>query len=262
MMTKIYRLSIVGTLLALSLSAHAWNYDSQASTTTHSMQIRVGAELNKKWDNGLRLGLGEDLRSDVYNSMTGAAFRTSFTTLSLGYTPIEYVKFDIGYTLKFTNKDTSAVNKLLRHRAFASITGTYKNDYIKLTLRERVLMEARTDSVNPLEKSRYAWQLRSKLGAEFYLKGQPVKPYVWLEFINTLNAPEYQQKNGHQFISTIRTQAGIKWRLTKMSSLDFYYRFTYSYDRDINITKKKGLIQLTEETLYQHAIGVIYNLDW
>ena len=123
-------------------------------------------------------------------------------------------------------------------------------------------MEARTDSVNPLEKSRYAWQLRSKLGAEFYLKGQPVKPYVWLEFINTLNAPEYQQKNGHQFISTIRTQAGIKWRLTKMSSLDFYYRFTYSYDRDINITKKKGLIQLTEETLYQHAIGVIYNLDW
>lgn len=261
-MFKVERISLIGTLLALSLSAFAWNYDSQEATTTHSMQIRVGAQFNKKWNNGLRLGFEEELRSDVYNSVSGPAFRTSFTTLSFGYAPIEFVKFDVGYTLKFSNKDTTAVNKLLRHRVFASVTGQYKSDYIKISLRERALMEARTDSVNPLEKNRYNWQLRSKVTAEGIIPGKSVKPYVWCEVINTLNVPEYQQKNGHQFINQVRTQAGVRWRITKLSSFDFYYRFTYGYDRDINITKNKGYIQLTEETMYQHAVGVTYNLDW
>ena len=245
-----------------SPSALAWNYDSQDATTTNSVQIRIGADFNKKWHNGLRLGFSEDLRSDVYNSATGTAFRTSFTTIDLGYSPIEYVKFDLGYTLKFTNKAKTDPNELLRHRFFASVTGSYKFQYVKLSVRERALMEARTDSVNPLEKNSINWQLRSKAGVEFLIPGKPVKPYLWCEVINTLNAPEYQQKDSHQFVSQVRTQVGVKWRLTKLSSLDFYYRFTYGYERDINITKKKQLIQLTEETLFQHAIGVTYTLDW
>lgn len=248
--------------MSFPLTVFAWNYETQELTTTHSAQVRMGANFNKKWHNGLRLGISEDLRFDVYNSMSGAAFRTSFTTLLFGYRPIEYVKLDVGYTLKFTNKDTANVNKLLRHRAFVSVTGSYTTKYVKLSLRERLLMEARTDSVNLLEKSRYALQLRSKIGAEFYVPGKPVKPYLWCELINTLNAPEYQQNNGRQFISQVRTQAGAKWRVSKLSSLDFYYRFTYGYNRDINITKKMGYIELTEEKLFQHAIGVIYNLEW
>ena len=203
----------------------------------------------------------------MYNSVSGPAFRTSFTTLSLGYSPVEYVKFDLGYTLKISNKDTTAVNKLLRHRALASVTGSYRTEYVKLSLRERVLMEARTDSVNTLEKNRYHWQLRSKIGAEFIIPGKPVKPYLWCEIINTLTAPEYQQKNGHQFISSVRTQAGVKWRVSKLSSLDFYYRFTYSYDRDINVNKsyysgKTLKLRLDEQKEFQHAIGVQYSLDW
>ena len=253
---------VVGLLLLCASPSFAWNYQTQEVTTTHSVQTRVGANFNKKWNNGLHLAFSEDLRFDVYNSMTGAAFRTSFTTLTFGYKPIEYVKFDVGYTLKIMNKDTTDVNELLRHRVFGSVTGSYTTKYAKLSLRERVLMEARTDSVNLLEKSRYAVQLRSKVGAEFIVPGKPVKPYLWCEVINTLNAPEYQQNNGRQFISQVRTQAGAKWRVSKLSSLDFYYRFTYGYDRDINITKKMGYIELTEEKLFQHAIGVIYHLDW
>ena len=261
-MTGIRRIWIIAVLSALSGSALAWDYSSEAATATHSAQIRVGAEFTKKWHNGIRLGVSEELRSDVYNSATGAAFRNSFTTLTFAYSPISYVKLDAGYTLKITNKGVLDANELLRHRVFMSVTGSYKSTYVKLMLRERALMEARTDSINPLEKNRYNWQLRSKIGAEFIIPYRPVKPYVWCELINTLNAPEYQQCNGHQFISDVRTQAGVKWRLTQRSSLDFYYRFTYSYDRNVNITKKKHLNELTEETLYQHSIGVTYNLDW
>ena len=256
-------------LLTSTLGAWAWSYDSETATTTHSAQWRMGADFTKKWNNGLRLGISEELRFDLYNSATGPAFRKSFTTVALGYTPVKYVKFDLGYTLKVLGPDSTwsttkkaDANEYLRHRVFFSVTGSYKFDYAKIYLRERVLMEARTDSINTLEKSKYAWQLRSRIGADFYVPGKPVKPYVWCELANTLNAPEYQQKNGHQFICNVRTQAGVKWRITKLSSLDFYYRFTYGYDRDINITKTKGYIQLTEDTLYQHAIGVTYNLDW
>ena len=252
-----------------STAAHAVTYDSQEETTTHSVQMRVGADFTKKWNNGIRLGFEQELRSDVYNSATGAAFRTSFSTLSFAYSPIEYLKLDAGYTLKingpmstWTAAKKADPNEWIRHRVFMSVTGSYKTQYVKFSLRERVLMEARTDSVNPLEKNQYNWQLRSKLGVEVSIPGQAVKPYTWIEFVNTLNAPEYQRKNGRQFVTMIRPQVGVKWRVSKMSSLDFYYRFTYGYDRDINITKNKGYIELTEENLYQHAIGVSYSLDW
>ena len=257
------------TLLLISVSTFAWNYESQEADTTHSLQIRTGLDLTKKWNNGLKLGFHEDLRFDVYNSETGAAFKTSFSTLTLSYTPIEYVRFDVGYTLKisgphaaWSEEKKADPNEWMRHRVYASVSGIYHTPYIKLHLRERVLMEARTDSVNLLEKNKYNWQLRSRLGIDFTIPGQPVKPYLWCEVINTLNAPEYQQKKGHQYICTVRPQVGVKWRLSRLSSLDFYYRFTYSYDRDINITKSKGNIELEEETLFQHAIGVTYSIDW
>ena len=268
-------LTAIAVILALPI--YAWTYSSIEQEATHSAQMRFGAEFTKKWDNGLRLGFSEEMRFDLYNSETGASFNHSYTTLHLAYAPISYFKFDVGYMLKIhgPNKEWSDekkadYNEWLRHRVFFSATGSYATDYVKIHLRERALVEMRTDSVNPLEKNQYNWQLRSKLGADFYIPGRPLKPYAWVEVINTLNAPEYQQKyknndpanKGHQYICAVRSQVGIKWRLSKLSSLDFYYRFTYSYDRDINITKNKGYIELEEDKLYQHAIGVTYDLSW
>ena len=263
------RLKVIGGLLLCSISTFAWNYNSQTATTTNVAQLRVGATFNKKWNNGIRLGVSEDLWFDAYNSMVGPYFRKSYTTIDFGYRPIEYVKFDAGYTLKVMGPDSTwsdskkaNANKWIRHRVFFSVTGTYSFNYAKVYLRERVQLDMRTDSVNLLEKNQYDWCLRSKIGSEFIIPGKPFKPYLWVELVNTLNVPEYQQKNGHQFISSVRTQAGFKWRISKLSSFDFFYRFTYGYDRDINITKNKGYIQLTEEKLYMHSVGIRYNLDW
>jgi len=263
------RRSFIIGLLFCAFPLFAWDYKSEETVTETAAQLRFGAEFTKKWNNGLRLGIGEDLRFDVYNSQVGPSFRKSYTTIDLGYKPVEYVKFDLGYTLKILGPDSTwsatkkaDANEWIRHRAFFSVTASYTFDYAKIYLRERVQMDARTDSVNVLEKNKIDWSLRSKLGADFLVPGKPVKPYLWVELINTLNAPEYQQKNGHQFISSVRTQAGVKWRVSRLSSLDFYYRFTYGYDRDINITKKKGYIELTEEKLFMHSVGITYNLDW
>lgn len=267
--TQAAKTLLLCSIALVPLSAFAWEYDSEAATTTQAVQLRTGAAFNKKWKNGLRLGISEEVRFDVYNSMVGPHFRKSYTTIDLGYKPIEYVKFDAGYTFRIIGADSTwsaakkaDVNEWMRHRVFFSVTGSYAFDYAKIYLRERAQLDMRTDSVNPLEKNKFNWVLRSRVGSEFIIPGKPVKPYLWVELINTLNAPEYQQKNGHQFISDVRTQAGIKWRVSRLSTLDFYYRFTYGYDRDINITKNKGKIELTEETLYMHSIGITYNLDW
>lgn len=271
-----FSLLCVVCLLFLSPNVMAWEYDSYGNTMEQSVEIRVGADFSKKWKNGLSLSLSEDVRVGLYDKLSGVnakdefvdtvngpAFNKSYTTVALAYSPIKYLKFDVGYTLRLLGgKDWSDYNEYLRHRLHIGLTGIYDTHYVKLSLRERLLCDMRTDSVNLLEKQQYEWLLRSRLAAEFYVPGKPVKPYAWIELENTLNATEYQQKDGHQYISQVRTQAGVKWRLSRRSSLDFYYRFQYGYNRDVNITKRKGYIQLTEETSYLHAIGVTYNLDW
>ena len=257
---------------------YAVTYDATGATTEQTVQMRVGADFTKKWKSGVRLSIGEELRFNLMDNVTGttskqlsadanngASFAKSYTNLVLAYTHPQfmYLKMDAGYTLRLLgNKGWSDPNEFLRHRVFLGLTGSYSTQHVKLSLRERFVCDMRTDSVNLFEKNQYDWHLRSRLGAEFVISGKPVKPYVWAELENTLNAPDYQQKDGHQFISRVRTQAGVKWRLSKLSSLDFYYRFQYGYDRDINITRNKGFIQLTEETTYLHAIGISYNFNW
>lgn len=281
-MRRSFIISLCSVLCLLySAAAFATDYNSTGSTTEQRVQTRVGADFTKHWRCGVQLSIGEELRFDLMDNVVGttskseaidtaygAAFNKSYTTLSLAYTPIEYVKLDAGYTLRILGrKDWSDPNEFIRHRVFFGVTGSYKTQYAKLYLRERFLLDMRTDSVNTDEKQAYAWLLRSRLGADFYVPGKPVKPYIWAELENTLNAPEFQQNNGQQFITNVRLQAGVKWRITKLSSLNFYYRFTYGYDRDINVNKsyysgKTLKLRLDEQKEFQHAIGVQYSLDW
>jgi len=281
-MRRSFIISLCSVLCLLySAAAFATDYNSTGATTEQRVQTRVGADFTKHWKCGVQLSIGEELRFDLMDNVVGttskseaidtaygAAFNKSYTTLSLAYTPIEYVKLDAGYTLRILGrKDWSDPNEFIRHRVFFGVTGSYKTQYAKLYLRERFLLEMRTDSVNTDEKQAYAWLLRSRLGADFYVPGKPVKPYIWAELENTLNAPEFQQNNGQQFITNVRLQAGVKWRITKLSSLNFYYRFTYGYDRDINVNKsyysgKTLKLRMDEQKEFQHAIGVQYSLDW
>ena len=267
------RLNIIISSLFLCLSpcVFAFDYASTVSSAEHSAQLRTGADFTKNFRHGVKLRIGEDLRFDLYNSASGVAFSKSYTSLALSYAPIKYFKIDGGYTLKILGtKDWSDYNEWLRHRVFFSVTGSYKVNRVKLSVRERVMCEMRTDSVNPLEKAQNAWMLRSKLMVEYSCLSKPLKPYIWVELVNTLNAPEYQQKyknndptnNGYQYIRRVRTAVGLTWKIDKRNALDFYYRFNYGYDRDINIKKKSGKIELTEEKSFQHAIGVAYNLGW
>ena len=117
------------------------------------------------------------------------------------------------------------------------------------------------------EDNRANWYLRSKIQVAYHAVSKPVKPYVWCELVNTLNANPLQQyyasnntsNAGHQYIRRVRTGIGVVWRLDRRNSLDFYYRFNYGYERDVNVKAKKQTIHLTEEREFVHAIGIAYH---
>ena len=263
--------------LTLALAAvpalYAVTYETQDATTTHSAQLRMEANFTKKWKNGLSLTLGEELRFPMggvvspADSSFGPSFGKSYTSVKLGYRPIQYFKVDAGYTLRILgNKNWSDVNKWLRHRVFFTLTGNYDYEKWSFTLRERFISDMRMGPIDQhtvtglYEKNRADWQLRSRIGIAYHVFGKPVKPYLWVELDNTLNATELS--GGKQYISSVRAQAGTTWRLTKQNALNFYYRFTYGYNRDVNVRAKKQTVTLTEETKFQHSIGVTYNFDW
>ncbi|MBQ9338790.1 MAG: DUF2490 domain-containing protein [Paludibacteraceae bacterium] len=271
-------------LLISSLGLYAWDWtETPTSTTTHSFQLRAEANFTKKWDQGVSLHIAEDLRFDMVGVTDGVvskpAFNKSYTTLSLGYKNphFKYLKADVGYTLKIMgDKDWSVVSKWMRHRVFFGVTGSYRYEQWSFSLRERFLTEIRMGDIDQhiatgyYEHNRADWYLRSKFEVAYHAMSKPLKPYIWCELVNTLNANPLQQKykdndptnTGHQYIRRVRTSLGVVWKLNKTNSLDFYYRFNYGYDRDVTVKANSQKLYLTEETSFQHAIGVAYNLGW
>ena len=263
------------------LPAYAWDWtETPNSTTTHSVQLRAGADISKKWHNGLSLHFNEDLRFDLFGVTDGVyynpTFNKSYTTLSLSYKHpgFRYLKGEAGYTLKILGtKDWSDATKWLRHRVFFGLTGSYRYEQWSFSLRERFLTEIRMGDIDYhsasgcYEHNRADWYLRSKAEVAYHAMSKPLKPYLWCELVNTLNANALQQKYadnnpsnaGHQYIRRVRTSVGVVWKLNSRNSLDFYYRFNYGYDREVTVKAKSQKVYLTEEYSFQHVIGVVYH---
>ena len=271
------------------IALKAWTYDETRNETSHSAQLRLGADVHWRWKSGLGLELKEDLRFDMVDAtalettsgttktLLGPDFNKSYTTLSFSYKhpQFNYLKADAGYTLKLVKKDSTDVNKIMKHRVFFGLTGSYRYDRWSFSLRERVMTEIRMGdsdlhtATGCYEHNKADWYLRSKIGVAYHAVSKPLKPYIWCEVVNTLNANELQRyysgnnpsNGGRQYIRRVRTAVGVVWRLTKRSSLDFYYRFNYGYDRDINVKPNSQKVILTEERGYQHAIGIAYSFN-
>ncbi len=288
-LTNILLVGLCVLYILFSLPSYAWDYASTQNEDKHSAQLRMEADFTKKWKNGLSLHFGEDLRFDMvssttyetssatYTSLLGPDFNKSYTTLSLAYKHphFSYLKADAGYTLKLTKKDSLLVNKIMRHRLFFGITVSYRYENWSFSLRERFMTEIRMGDIDQhyatgyYQNNRADWSLRSKVEVEYHAVSKPLKPYIWCELVNTLNANPLQQyytnndptQNGQQYIRRVRTGIGVVWKLNSVSSLDFYYRFNYGYERDINVKPNKQTIHLTEEREFQHAIGVAYHFS-
>ncbi len=251
------------------LRVQAVSVKSDTTTSVQSVETRVEAAFTKKLPYHLSVGIEENIAARVYETDKTAYFRRSSTTVWLGYAPIEYVKLEAGYALRLLgDKGWSDPNEFIRHRAFLSVAGKYKVGNWRLSLRERIEMNCRTDSVNRYETNPIALRLRHRFHVGYFIPGKPVQVFANVELINTLNRPtqylNYYIKDEHfgQYLSDARFQIGTRWRINRRNTLSLSYRFDYNYDRDLNITKNKGNIELTRTHSFGHVITLGYDLNW
>ena len=172
-------LSLVGLLL-LPYWIYAQEIASTDTTSKQTAEVHVIASFVKSFDYGLKLTLEEEIRS--------IPAHRSHTTISLAYTPIEYLSLSAGYVLKlYGNQGWDDPNKFLRHRVNVDATGQVTLGQWKLSLRERLMLDARADEIDLREKNRVDYTLRSRLQAVYAIPNQPLSIVAKMEVFNTLN---------------------------------------------------------------------------
>lgn len=257
-------LFFVMALLPLTIFAQTIT-ESESRTVTP--EAHLFATFVKSFDHGLSLTIEEELRS--------APSHRSHTTVGLTYSPISYLNIYTAYTLKlYGDQGWSDVDKYLRHRANLLITGQVKLGQWNLSLREGVMLDARCDEIDRREKNAVDFTLRSRLQAVYAIPKTPISIVGKFELLNTLNAPvDYinslhqspianRQSSYGEYISELRPELGLQWKIDKQNSLTLSYRYNYLYDRSINVEDETGDVSLTHKYTTKHLILLAYKFGW
>lgn len=239
----------------------------EKDTSIVTPEAHFFATFVKSFDHGISLTFEEEIRS--------APSHRSHTTVGLTYAPIQYVNIYAAYTLKlYGDQGWSDVNKYLRHRANFLITGQVKLGQWNLSLREGVMLDARCDEVDKREKNQVDFTLRSRLQAVYAIPETPLSIVGKFEILNTLNAPvdyvnealplqgELKGTSYGQYISELRPEAGVQWKINKQNSLTLTYRYNYLYDRGISIDDITENITITNKYTTKHLILLAYKFGW
>lgn len=239
----------------------------EKDTSIVTPEAHFFATFVKSFDHGISLTFEEEIRS--------APSHRSHTTVGLTYAPIQYLNIYAAYTLKlYGDQGWSDVNKYLRHRANFLITGQVKLGQWNLSLREGVMLDARCDEVDKREKNQVDFTLRSRLQAVYAIPETPLSIVGKFEILNTLNAPvdyvneapplqgELKGASYGQYISELRPEAGVQWKINKQNSLTLTYRYNYLYDRGISIDDITENITITNKYTAKHLILLAYKFGW
>ena len=239
---------------------------TEKDTAIITPETHLFATFVKSFKHGLSLTIEEEIRS--------APSHRAHTTVGLTYAPIQYVNIYAAYTLKlYGDQGWSNVDKYLRHRANLLVTGQVKLGQWNLSLREGVMLDARCDEVDQREKNQVDFTLRSRLQAVYSIPETPLGIVGKFEILNTLNAPVSYlnetiefigngEKEYGQYISELRPEVGLQWKINKQHSLTLTYRYNYLYDRGISIDDNTGDVTLTNKYTTKHLMLLAYKFGW
>ena len=231
--------------------------------------VEGSTKLNKQ----LELSVEGEYRTQDMSTMTERA--SGAINLSYKNKAIPFLKADVGYTFMYmhypaeteikyqeddegnyatdaigafipSHKNVDAAYWTARHRATASLTGSFKWNRFKFSLRERYQFTYRMPSQCDRERYDYhpdfgVWddmpqrtvddkkaksdhKLRSRLQISYDIKKCPFVPYVEVELYNRLdNAFAYDK---------IRYTVGTEYKINKENKLKLYYRYQDYADLD------------------------------
>lgn len=254
------KVRILVCMLCLPCLMSAQTIVSEQTSHNETPEAHIFATFVKSFKHGLSLTLEEEIRS--------APSHRAHTTIALGYAPIEYFNIYAGYTVKlYGDQGWTDPNKYIRHRANVLFTGQVKLGQWNLSLREGVMLDARADEIDTREKNVVDFTLRSRLQAVYSIPKTPLSIVGKFEILNTLNAPvEYintitSSTDYGQYISELRPELGLQWKIDKKNTLSLAYRYNYIYGRDLNILDS-GDVELSHKYTVKHLILFTYKLGW
>ena len=232
------------------------------------VQARFRAILDIPLAKNLSLEWSEQVR--MHNNVSDVD--KILSTVGVGYKVLPWLKLGASYSLvnvrdEETNSITGAseVEWKNRHLVNVDVTGSYKIGRVKLSLRERVRFNFRTDSINKYEHTDPAISLRSRLKAAYDIRQCRWEPYAFVELYTTLNAvsavancKQYEVAY-KQYMSRLRFAVGTECKLNNHNRLDIYYQYQMNQSYDARYKTKSGdLKSWTHEKQNCHVIGLDY----
>ena len=243
------RILVIVSILLIPCWLCAQEIAQEDTTSSQYAEAHLIASFVKSFDHGLQLTLEEEIRS--------IPAHRSHTTIGLAYTPIQYVSLSAAYVLKlYGDKGWKDANKFLRHRVNIDVTGQVSVGQWKLSLRERLMLNARADEIDLQETNRVDYTLRSRLQASYSIPNQPLSIVGKMEVFNTLNAKYFGQ-----YVSELRPEIGLQWKVNKHNTLSLAYRYNYVYSRNFDVLDS-GDIALEHEYKHKHIILLTYKFGW
>lgn len=258
MKTTLRQLAAVAVLMALAVPARAeWEptgvpFDGKSGNDIGLwMTVGVEKKINKKWSVGAEF---EYRLKDNIEAGKGWGAPARWCIAVMGeYKPLSWLKLDAGY--KFmrdyslpewneSSNEESTSYWVTKHRVYASVTGSYKVQNVKFSLRELwqfthrskvddVTYDWDSDEFEP-KKAKGKHVSRTRLQVSYDRKKTWWEPYV---------SAELYLGDGYE---KMRYTAGCDFKINKHNHIDVYYRFV-DINKDDNFNNRDS-----------HVIGVGY----
>lgn len=244
-MKSIVKTAVVTALCAVAaFSAHAeWEPEgspfSGKDGNDFGLWMTVGAEkkINKKWS--VEAEFEYRLRDNIEEGKGWGAPSRWNIAIGANYKPLNWLKIDAGYkflrdySLPEWNDEKQEESRAFwgsKHRVYVSVTGSYKCQNVKFSLRERWQYTYRpevADVTYDWEKDRFEPRKgkgknvsRTKFQISYDKKKAFYEPYISVEM--------YLAKK----VEKMRYTAGCEFKATKHHVFDIYYRFQDIRDND------------------------------
>ena len=277
-MKKLLRLLMLAVALMGCATLYAQDNEIPTSPTTvvkdDDIQARFRAILDIPLAKNLSLEWSEQAR--MHNNVSD--LDKIISSVGVNYKILPWLKVGASYGFinvrdeEFDNKtNKSLVEWKNRHMVNVDVTGSYKVGRVKLSLRERVRFNFRTDSINPYEHANPAISLRSRLKAAYDIRQSRFEPYAYVELYTTLNAvdavPNYKDYHQayKQYMSRLRFSVGTEFKISNYHRLDIYYRFHMNQSYDVRYkghnakpVNQGNLKSWTHEKQNCHVFGIDY----
>ncbi len=284
-----YLLALVA--LVTSTAAFAQWDSNQLPTRENARYVDKGDDVQGRFRAAIEIPIFKNFSAEVSEQVrlkdTFGQVDKFVTSVGVGYKPWSFLKFGVDYSFVNERKiDVEEVEDdlgnifeketkgwLNQHRFNVDVTGSVRVGDVKISLRERVRFNFRTDDVIKYEHADPFISLRSRLKFAYDIRNSRWEPYVYGELYNTLNAlrPVQNYKNvGNaswkdsgskydNYINRIRVAAGTEFKINNYNRIDFYYMCHFNTSYEARYKNNKGdLKDWRKEQGIAHVIGIDY----